>query len=329
MKANRIISLAVIAFCAAGCYEDYAGDYDTIACGFANQTDVRSLIVGEGMEFSTGVALAGTINNDEDRIVKISTDLSLVGSGTLSQMKNHTFSYISTLMKKVSAIDELPAAVYSLESDGGRPGYVTIKKGSHLGIINVKVDSLAFFETDRLYPHSVIPLRISEARGCEIIEGRDYSVIGVRYENMLFGNYWHGGSMDVEEGGETVERIDYHCTVPQADSKVWTLTTVAPFALTANAVSNGNNGSAAQMKLTLLPDDSIEIEPVAGASYEVTADGESYFDRSKLLQDRKIILNYKYSSGTKTYHAHDTLYFRNRIRDGVNEWQDSDSSKYE
>ena len=135
--------------------------------------------------------------------------------------------------------------------------------------------------------------------------------------------------MDVEEGGETVERIDYHCTVPQADSKVWTLTTVAPFALTANAVSNGNNGSAAQMKLTLLPDDSIEIEPVAGASYEVTADGESYFDRSKLLQDRKIILNYKYSSGTKTYHAHDTLYFRNRIRDGVNEWQDSDSSKYE
>ena len=325
---TKILATALLCIFATGCYEDYVGDYDRIACGFANTTDVRSLIVGEGMSFSTGVALAGTIKNDKDRLVSISTDLSLVNSNTYSLMKNHTFSYISSLMKNVSAIDALPASVYTLESEGGRPGYITIKKGSHLGTLNVKIDSLAFFQQDRLYPHSVIPIRITDA-DVDVIEKCAYTVIGVRYENMLFGNWWHGGEMEVEEGGEIVESYSYHTTIPQADNRVWTLTTTEPFALTANAVSNENNGSAAQMKLTLLPDDSIEISSVAGAKYEVSPDGESFYARTKLLQNRKIVLNYKYSVGTKTYHAHDTLTFRNRIRDGINEWQDENSSNYE
>ena len=65
-----------------------------------------------------------------------------------------------------------------------------------------------------------------------------------------------------------------------------------------------------------------------GAKYSVEPDGESRFVRSKLLQDRKIILSYKYQSGSDTVHARDTLTFRNRIRDGVNEWQDENPQHY-
>ena len=83
------------------------------------------------------------------------------------------------------------------------------------------------------------------------------------------------------------------------------------------------------MKLTLGDDDSITISPVAGAKYTVEPDGESRFIRTKLLQDRKIVLNYKYVSGGNTIHAHDTLTFRNRLRDGVNEWQDENPAHYE
>lgn len=328
---TRIAILILSAACAVSCYEDYVGDYSKTACGFANQTDVRSLIVGEGMSFSTGVALGGTINNDEDRKITVAVDYSLVNSSTLSKLKGHTFSYIANLMKNVSSISALPASIYELESDSGLPGTAIIRKGTHLGVLTVKVDSAAFLsDPERVNPKQVIPLVITDGNGTEIIAGKESSVIAVRYENMLFGNWYHGGVAEVFDGGGSQVRTDtYNTTIPQADNLVWTLTTVGPFELTANAVGGEFNGATAQMKLSLGADDSITLSSVPGAKYEVQPDGECRFVRSKLLQDRKIILNYKYVSGGETIHAHDTLTFRNRIRDGVNEWQDENSSHYE
>ena len=327
----RIIIFTLAALCTVSCYDDYVGDYSKVACGFANQTDVRSLIVGEGMKFSTGIALGGVISNEETRRISIGVDYSLVNDDTYNMLKGHTFAYIANLMKNVPSISALPASLYELESASGNAGQVLIRKGSHLGEIVVKVDSVAFLaDAGRVYPKEVLPLVITDGNGTEIMKGREYSVIGVRYENMLFGNWYHGGYSEVyDAGGNLVLTDRYPTSVPQADNLVWTLTTVEPFALTANAVGSAFNGNAAQMKLTLGADDSITISSVAGATYEVQADGESRFLRSKLLQDRKIVLNYKYTSGTDTVHAHDTLTFRNRVRDGVNEWQDENSSHYE
>ena len=328
---TRMIILALAALCTVSCYDDYVGDYEKVACGFANQTDVRSFVVGEGMTFSTGVALGGTIDNDKDRIISIGIDYSLTGEGTLAAFKSHTFSYIANLFKNISSISVLPANVYELETEGGNAGQVLIPRGKHLGLIKVKVDSAAFLaDAGRLYPKEVLPLVITDGNGTDIMDGREASVIGVRYENMLFGNWYHGGYTEVEDavGGRT-RKDTYPTTIPQADNLVWTLTTVEPFALTANAVGAEFNGAAAQMKLTLGADDKITISSVPGAKYAVEPDGESLFLRSKLLQDRKIVLNYKYVSGTDIIHAHDTLAFRNRLRDGVNEWQDENSAHYE
>ena len=328
---NNIIILIFAALFAVSCYPDYVGDYSKTACGFANQTDVRSLIVGEGMTFSTGIALGGTIENDQDRTITVGVDYSLVNEATLSALKGHTFPYIATLMKNVPSISALPASIYTLESDSGSSGVAVIRKGTHLGVLKVKVDSAAFLSDEgRLYPKQVVPLVITDGNGTEIMENKATSVIGVRYENMLFGNWYHGGVAEVFDGSGNPVRTDvYSTTIPQADNLVWTLTTTAPFELTANAVGGEFNGAAAQMKLTLGADDSITISPVPGAKYNVLPDGESKFLRSKKLQDRKIVLNYQYVSGTETIHAHDTLTFRNRLRDGVNEWQDENSAHYE
>ena len=55
MKKYLFILAATAAL--TSCYDDYVKDNDTQAVGFANQTDVRSVIVGEGMKFSTGVSI--------------------------------------------------------------------------------------------------------------------------------------------------------------------------------------------------------------------------------------------------------------------------------
>lgn len=328
---NRFIIGAIALFMMTSCYEDYIVDNDFQAVGFANQTDVRTFVVGEGMRFSTGVALAGTVENDEERTVRYEIDNSLVNDETLSQMKSHSFSYISDLYAGIDELEILPASEYNLIPQGNEAGKVAIEKGSHLGVIEVTVDSAAFLsDVSRVSPKFVIPIRITDCDAAQLLEGRTTTVIGVRYENMLFGNYWHGGYTIVKDAsGNEVDRIYYNTSIPQSDNLVWSLTTVGPFSLTANAVGNEvNSGSTAQMKLTLGDDDNITISPVEGAKYVVEQDGECRFLRTKLLQERKIALKYKYERDGNVYHATDTLTFRNRIRDGVNEWQDENPDHY-
>lgn len=329
MKKYLFISLASL-LGLTSCYDDYVKDNPTQAVGFANQTDVRSVIVGEGMKFSTGVALGGIIDNDRNRLINYEIDYSLVNDETLSAMKSHLFSYIQDLCKPIDALEALPADEYRLRPDGGADGVVLIREGSHLGQIVIKVDSVKFLsDVSRTTPRFVIPLRLTDGNDTGLIEGKTTSVIGVRYENMLFGNYWHGGETVVTDAsGQEVNRIQYYTTVPQADTKVWTLTTVEPMALTANAVDGELNGSSAQLKLIQGADGQITVASVDGALYEVEPDGACSFNRAKLLQDRKIFLKYKYEKDGLTYHATDTLTFRNRIRDGVNEWQDENPENY-
>lgn len=323
MKMKKIFLFAALALLTS-CYDDYVKDNPTQAVGFANQTDVRSVIVGEGMRFSTGVALGGVIDNTQERSISYEIDYSLVCDETLRAMKAHLFNYIQDLTKPIDALEALPADEYRLLPEGGADGRVMIRPGSHLGQIVVAVDSARFLaDVTRTTPRWVIPLRLTDGRGTDLMAGKTTSVIGVRYENMLFGTYWHGGETVVTDAaGNEVDRIEYPTAIPQPDTKVWTLRTVAPLALSADAVGGELNGSAAQMRLEQGEDGVITVHAVEGAKYEVQPDGACSFNRARLLQNRKIFLRYKYEKDGLTYHATDTLTFRNRIRDGVNEWQD-------
>lgn len=327
---NRFLLILAAAFSLTSCYEDYIIDFDRQAVGFANQTDVRSVIVGESMEFRTGIALGGVIDNNEDRTVYFEMDGSLVNASTLSQMQSHPLSYIASLTKGISELKPLPAGEYNLVPEGKAAGKVIIRKGTHLGEIKVKVDPEKFLtDVTRTTPRFVIPLRITGADGVEVLSGRETSVIGVRYENMLFGHYWHGGKAEREENATGAKStVTYYTSIPQSDNLVWHLSTVAPYSLTANAVGGEMNGAGAQMKLTLNDDGTVAVGAVPGAKYVVEQDGECFYNKAKLLQDRRIYLKYRYDDGTYTYHATDTLTFRNRVRDGVNEWQDENQENY-
>lgn len=319
MKRGYIAILAALLL-AASCYPDYIGDYDVQGVCFANQVDVRSVVVGEGMRFSTAVVMGGVIENREDRFVEFSTDMTLLSDEALSKMKTNTLTYMQEQTRNIQELKLLPASQYTLSTDGKTSGIAVIRKGQHKGRIYVQIDSAAFLSTaDKLTPVYALPLRITDTGSLTPIEGMQTTVIGIHYENTLFGNWWHGG-VTVGDDGKEISR--YPLTVPQADTRVWTLTTVGPFSLTANAVAGQLNGNAAQMKLTLNPaDNTVAIEPVEGAAFAVEADGVSTYTGGR-LQDRRLFLNYKYVDNGVTCHAKDTLSFRNRLRDGVNEWQD-------
>lgn len=311
------------------CYDSYIKDFDTQAVGFANSTDVRSVVVGESNSFRTGVVLGGVINNDVDRPVDFSVDYSLVNADTYSKFKNHTFSYISALFRNVPSIEALPASMYSLATPGKVGGHTVVKAGSHIGEIRVDLASSFIEDNSNSLPLYVIPLRITDAHGIEIMPGHESSVIGVRFECLFFGSWWHGGEMNItDNGGNVLETTTFYTEIPEPDTRVWTLTTIGAKSVSTNSVGDELNSTKAQMVLTLGENGDVSVSAAPGADYIVEQDGECSYNQARLLQDRKIFLKYKYTKDGKVCHVKDTLTFRNRIRDGVNEWQDENKDNY-
>lgn len=306
------------------CYEDYIKDFDYSAVYFAFQTDVRTLIVGEGMQVKVGVALGGVSENTMNRNVTFGVDNSLVTPEILAKMKSGA-SYISSSVAGVTTLLPLPANYYTLSNNTN----MVVEAGQHNGYVIFKPDSAAFLsDAATLKATYALPLKILNADADTILESKRYTVVGIKYENMLFGNYYHGGVTTIKNAaGNTVSTTIYKTTIPVPDNQTWKLTTVAPNALTINGYSNLTT-SKAEMRITL-NGGNITVSSVTGAAKVIQPDGISTFNQAKLLQDRKIILSYKYANtdGTTSY-AQDTLMFRNRLQDGVNIWQDENPSHY-
>lgn len=321
MKKIYILLVFVLLASLPSCYEDYIKDFDYNTVYFAQQTNVRTFVVGEGMQIKVGVALGGVRENESDREVSFVLDNNLITPELLTSMKtgvDHIKNYVSS----VSELQPLPSDYYALSNNSK----MIIPKGDHKGVITVKADSAKFLsDTKTLVANYVLPFRITDAQADSVLYGKRFSVIGLRYENMLFGNYWHGGVTVVKDAsGNVVETIKYYTTIPSPENKVMKLQTVAPHSLVTSRISD-KSGS---FKITL-DGNKIIVGKADGSAVEVLPDGESIFNRTKLLQDRKIYLKYKYDNGNgTTSYATDTLTFRNRIRDGVNEWQDENPENY-
>jgi len=321
---KKIIIFLILTVTMFSCYEDYILDYDWDGVYFTYPIDVRTVVVGEGMQIKFGVSLAGVRNNDRDRIVDFQLDNSLISQATLDAM-NGGPGYIQSSVSGVDQLKLLPSNYYTL-SDNSK---FVIKKDEHVGMVTLKVDSAKFLaDPATIMATYALPVRITNADADSVLENNDYAVIGLKYENMLFGNYWHGGVTEVKDAaGSVIETQLYPTTIPSPDSKAWALKTTGPMTLVTNGVSDESSSSKDEFAITL-SGGNIAISSMEGASYEVMPDGTSSYNQAKLLQDRKIFLNYKYQKDGNWYHAKDTLTFRNRTRDGVNEWQDENPANY-
>jgi len=322
---KKIITVLIMIVALSACYEDYILDYDYDGIYFPYQLDVRTFVVGEGMKINFGVALGGVRDNDRDRVVNYQMDNSLISSKTLADMKGSSATYIKTSMAPVTELKLMPSNYYSL-SDNAK---MVIKQGEYSGVVTVKPDSVKFL-SDAATISSVYALgmRITSADADTVIKPKDYAVVAFKYESMLYGKYWHGGvTIEKDPTGAAVDTITYYTTVPQPEAKVWTLSTVAPYALTANGVSDVSSSVVPEMKLTLNGGNVI-VSAMNGAKYAVEPNGASTYNQAKLLQNRKVFLNYKYKKGNNWCYATDTLTFRNRLRDGINEWRSENPADY-
>ena len=286
--------------------------------------DVRTFVVGEGMKIEVGASLSGVRENTRDRIVNYSLDNTLITPARLTAMQTASAPYIKNPSTPVTTLQLLPTNYYTVSD----PSEMVIKKGWYEGAVVIRPDSATFLNDSlkTMYSTYCLPFRINSADADSVPYLKKTNVVGVRFENMLFGNYWHGGAALINRPGLSDTTIYYRWAVNDIASKIWVLTTVGPSTLYANGYYNLTTTSN-EMKL-VLKGTKVYMTPGPNASFPFVQDGVGEFNRSKLLQERKVFLKYHYVNAGLTYHCTDTLIFRNRIRDGINEWQDENPSHY-
>jgi hypothetical protein len=186
----------------------------------------------------------------------------------------------------------------------------------------------------------VLPFKITSAPEIDsLLPAKSTNVVGTMFENMLFGNYWHGGAALINRPSNPnpFQRADtlikYKTTIPVPENTIWSLTTAGPSTLTCNGYYNNTTTAGKKILKLTLKGNKIYLSPGpdAPATYTIAQDGDCVFNKAKLLQGRKVILKYsmtQIAAPNFVYHCTDTLTFRNRIRDGINEWQDENPSHY-
>ena len=342
MKYNILVLSALLLL--TSCYEDYVRDYDYTAAYAAYQYDLRTFVYGEDVEVGFTTAFGGVASNEKDREVQVKIDNSLLSMdlsafdpdghtasftaidgllgraplGTLSQ------SYVTSEIAAsgITALNPLPESYYTTS------GPVTIKQGYHTGDLFLYPTEDMFQDNKILKPYYALGFLITKADVDRLIPEKSFQIMAVKVENRFWGNWYHGGRRVVirNADGDIVSEDRYALEIPQADIRNYVLTTETVNSVLTDKLSN----NAGSMRLTFLADNEIKVEDVSGAKELRNILGQpSHHNGASLIQDREIYLNYAFSNGDgSTTYVTDTLAFRNRIRDGVNEWQDENTKNY-
>ena len=328
-------SCLALALLLTGCYDDYVKDYDRTTVYAAYQWDLRTFVVGEDQAFKFTVGLAGVMANRQDRSVSLAVENALVtddiagilsldaagfraidGLNGRSAVGTLSGDYVTAALADagITALTPLPREAYTLEGLNG----LTIAAGTHTATVTIRATD-AFVANPAAYlPGFAIGFRIKAAQADQIPAEKSFAVIAVRCENKFYGYYSRSAHVVRKDAdGNTVAENDVEASL--ADDFVYHLTTVDAAAVRSDKVA----GSAGEMLLTFHGDDITVSSPDGNVS------GTGRFNGARLLQERELDLQYtvKQADGGRT-EVREALRFRNRIRDGVNEWQDEHPENY-
>lgn len=347
MNMKRIITLSAIAsamLATASCYGDFTMDYEYTGGYITYQYDERTFVYGEDNAVGVTVCLGGVVNNDRDRRYDLVIDNSILesdlsaftnqkgvgsftaldglkGKGNIGAISN---SYVSGDWAGATEIEALPEEYYTTSSLDG----FKIAKGRHTAEVMIRPTEAMFSDPAMLKPHYALGFVLRNADVDSLLTEHSFQVLALKVENKFYGNWYHGGRMQVRlnSTGEIISEDWKTMAIPQKANDICGMTTTGFNSVVTDKILH----SPGALSLTFNDDCTIDVEDFSGQLELRPIPGQpSHHNNAKLLQDRKIYLNYAYSDGkgTTTY-VTDTLAFRNRIRDGFNEWQDENPENY-
>lgn len=287
----------------------------TMAYFASYQEYTRTVIVGEGMKFKIGAAMAGAIKNPVDQTV----DLKIV---------NYTLKSIS------DARVQLPTSMFKVNGSPyvlGTNIRTIIPAGQFLGFFEVALDSTAFLaDPSSLTNKYTLRVKIASTSLDSIKLGYDSVDVTVKYQASVDGFYLNQSVIKKEfPAGTFVDAKQITDNyLNETDNSAWRLLTKGPYKVEATSpvtsAIKGNAGNTAQIKfnLTMNADNTFTYESIAGQPVITPVSTNTYNSKT-----RDFTLNYSYKkTGTPVndtiYHVTTKMIFRNRMVDAFNQTRD-------
>ncbi|MEX0980481.1 MAG: DUF1735 domain-containing protein [Bacteroidales bacterium] len=284
-------------------YEDFRVDYPYSTVYFANQVIKRSFVEDENNTIKVGVMLGGKRLNSVDEWVRFTVE-------DPAGLEETSYSL-------------LPDQYYTLSSNNE----MIIHSGTFMGEISMEIDPSFFTDSLAYKNHYALIFKLEDTSTDSILYMKDSLLLVIGFESRYFGNYYHNGRTIRKDttDGSIIDTVFYHQEEPVTNNiNIWPLITGGSKTLYSKGIAYYAPSDLTGFIIGVEDDFSLQISEDPGLSsigYDwklKQSDGENLYDPEKKI----FILNYEFIDLIKGYHCYatDTLKFRNRILDGVNQW---------
>ena len=274
-------------------YDDYIQDFDYTSVYFPFQDLERSFVYGEFNNIQVAVQMGGRRENKANEWVEYVID------DEIPVDENLTF---------------LSSEYYTLSDENQFP----ILPGDLGGELTLTVTEEFFNMADTTAFY--IPFRLTDTSVDTILENKTTMILTLNVETAKFGHYYHNGVTEIDSVNGNTSTIVYHQEEPVTNAiNNWELISYSHDTLVTDGISDKKAGPLNySFRMVIDDNNNVTISPNIASVWQVTPDGESTYNPDK----REFYINYKYQDADgNNYTAKDTLIFRNRILDGVNQWQ--------
>lgn len=289
MKKLIIIAL-FLASILTGCYEDYMTDYDYTAAYFSYQYPARTVVLDsevENFEIEVGACYGGRYSYEGQ-----SETVDFVVADTL--ITNNE----SILAKGVKL---MPASWYTLSNES-----VINIDNSNVGSISVIInkDSLTSYP-DAVEDTYAIPFLMTNASTDSILEGRDFTIVVVKYINEFHGIYYVKGSdFTLNPNGSIADTLVYNNPALELN-KLVDVTTLSEDQVTVPRIGSNQSGTRFAYDMKIRTSDGTAILTPGEKSSIKEFVGAAQYNFS----EKQFVCNYSYKQSGVEHSVVDTLVY--------------------
>ena len=292
----KIITVFAFVFGFVGCeeYEDYIRDYDYTAVYFGAQNPVRTLVsrtASDHLEFKIGVSLGGLRENKRGYTAEFMVDPELLNT-----------------VEGADKFTLLDPDWYTIQNDNNT---FVIPAGQFLGDCPVKINKTDFAGAPgSLGKTYALPLKLLKTNADSIRDGKDYTVIVIKYIDEHSGDYYCKGWEAEWNGTDTVPSTvpgkpnQYYSHVDLIRNKIRTLTTLSLTQFDMAGMGRELGNAAVDHLSVKLDAGAVTLETKTGCN-AVTDRGSTYN-----AETATFTLDYIY---TKTFEMDNVSYTRNYL----------------
>lgn len=303
MKSIRKIALLMLVSSGlASCYEKYVEDFDHSTSQFVIQQPLRTVV------------------HDRGSYTDIYVGVSIGGKREVDMSDWATFVIDEKLLDGVPGKTLMPANYYRL----GDPGTMRVRK-SNMPVADVRISFTEDFYNDPLSlgNNYVIPFRLTDSSCDEIPEGRDYTLVCVKYVSSFSGTYYIRGTRTQVADADGTALPDaevttyYNKNISQNDTRAFTTLSLNKVQRAGVGEVVGNAKYRAAFTLTPAPEGADHDYDVAVTTGEGVAavpvthgSGKFYnapFDVYETDKQARFEVSYIYQDGSDFFRVEEEL----------------------